>query len=233
MGIPQDPRSHDETRVPLRLRRAALRAFVGIGLSVAGYLLARRWLGSDLAALAVAQGIPIAWMLVTGLRRGRVDPIAATAAIVLAAALAVAVLSGSGVAALKLRRAVVSGLVGIACLSSVAVGRPLFPEVIALLGRSFPRVHRLRSGLPRATSHRNATAITAVFGVTALCDAAAQATLSFTVSTTTFVAVAGLTRLAVVATGLAVCGIYLRVGARRRVETAGVAAESSAATSPR
>lgn len=200
-------------------RRSALRLVAGVGVPISAYLLARSWLHSDAWALAVAEGLPIAWMLGVGARQRRVDPLAAAAAVVLAIALAIALLSGGSALALKLRRAVVSGSVAVACLGSVVVRRPLLPAALALLARTWPRLSPLNLHLDDPIRREKASTLTTILGVTCACDAAAQVGLAVAVSTTTFVSVTGLTRLTVFAFGAIVCAAYLRLwqgSARRR-----------------
>jgi hypothetical protein len=163
----------------------------------------------------VTAAIPIAWALARGALQRRIDPVALGAAVVLGAALAIALAAGGGPLALKLRRAAVSGSLGVACLSSVLVRKPLLPMLLGMLARSWPRAERFARA-PHALAREEMTALTAIIGVAALCDAAAQATLALSVSTTTFVATAGLVRLAVSALGLGVCAVYVRRTTVRR-----------------
>jgi hypothetical protein len=192
-----------------------LRLIPGIVVPVALYVVLRRSFDSDLVALTLAAAIPIAWALALGARQRRVDPIALGAAIVLGAALAIALASGGGSMVLKLRRSAVTGSLGVACLGSVALRRPLLPIVVGVLTRSLPRSQRFTGVIRELEGREEMSVLTAIIGVAALCDAAAQAALAFSVSTTTFVAVAGLVRLAVFAVGLTICGVYLRSTSRR------------------
>ena len=168
-------------------------------------------------------------MLVVGFSERRVDPIAVVAAVVLAMAVVVSLASGGSALPLKLRRAVVSGTLGIACPASVLVRRPLLSSLADLLTEVWPRSERLTRPLRGPLARRKALIATAIVGVTALVDAAAQVALALIVSTTTFVAVTGLTRSAVFAIGLEVCGLYLRrrsSGGRPAVVEAGTPGES-------
>jgi len=193
-----------------------LRLIAAVVAPVAAYLLARSLFHSDLVALTLASAIPIAWALGRGALQRRVDPVALVAALVLGVALAIALGAGAGPLALKLRRAVVSGAVGVACLSSVLVARPLLPTLLGALARSWPRSGRFARAVRDLEGRQEMTVLTVILGIAALCDAAAQATLALTVSTTTFVATAGLVRLAVSMLALGVCGLYLRRTTARR-----------------
>jgi hypothetical protein len=225
-GIVESDRRRTGADAPGSSRRSAQRLLIGVVLPVAGYLLARSWLQSDAMALAVAEGVPIAWMLGVGVRHRRVDPVAVAAALVLALALVIALLSGGSALALKLRRAVVSGSLGVACLASVALRRPILPAAVTMLVRAWPQLQHLSRRFDGLLSRDKAAAITLILGVACLGDAAAQVALALTVSTTTFVSVTGLTRLAVLALGVTVCAAYLRLQSGRHAKHAKALAQT-------
>ncbi len=208
-------------------QRPALRLLAGIAVPVAAYVIVRRWLGSDALALAVASAIPIGWMLAVGLTERRIDPIPVAAAVVLGAALVISLASGGSALPLKLRRAAVTGSLGVACLISVLVGRPLLSVALDMLCDTWPKAERFVRSLRGADARREATVATAIIGVTSLCDAAAQVALALSVSTATFLGLTGLTRLAVFSIGLGVCALYLRGAARRQPSRAGSGADPS------
>jgi hypothetical protein len=190
-------------------RRWAL-LIAGVAIPVACYLILRSALHSDTAALAITETIPVAWALAVGLRQRRVDPIALAAAIVLAVALAISLAAGGSALPLKLRRAVVTGSIGIACLCSVFVRRPLLPAAVGLMARAWPQAKVLTRVLTARAFRQRATALTAIIGITLVADAAAQVTLAFSVSTATFVGVSRLARTAIFALGLGACALCLR-----------------------
>jgi hypothetical protein len=197
----------------LRLRRLHLLA--GIVVPVAAYVVLRHALHSETLALAITETIPVAWVLAIGFSKRRVDPIALVAAIVLGVALVVSVAMGGSALPLKLRCAVVTGSLGIACMASLAVRRPLLPAAIAVLARAWPRSRRLTGFLGDGPARQRAFTLTAIIGITLLGDAAAQVTLALSVSTTTFVGISRLARTAIFALGLGLCGVYVRRSARR------------------
>ncbi len=63
-------------------------------------------------------------------------------AVVYGVALLVTWLTGGSALALELRDAVPTGLLGLACLVSVLVGRPLLDVLLRLLGRWYPALAR-------------------------------------------------------------------------------------------
>jgi hypothetical protein len=191
-------------------RRPKLRLTAGVLVPVATYLILSQALNSDLAALAIAEAIPVGWMLAIGLPRRRVHPLAVVWALVLAVAVVVSIASGGSVLPLKLRRAVITGSLGLAFLGSVLVRRPLLPVAMDGLARAWPRTERLARLLGGQTAPRRAIVLTAIVGVTLLADATAQVTLALTVSTAVFLAASRLARVAVFAVGLGGCAFYLR-----------------------
>jgi len=172
-------------------------------LPIVAYVVLERALHSEGYALAITATLGVAWALAARLRQGRVNPIIVATVIVLAIALAVTVASGGSALPLKLRKAVITGSLGLACLISVAIRRPLLPALLELLTRGGPRRASGRlQALQSTVAERQATGMTVIVGLTLLADAATQITLAFAVSTTVFVAISGLARLAVAAVGL-------------------------------
>jgi len=189
-------------------RRARLRLLAGVLVPVVAYIVLDELLHNELLALAIVELIPVAWALGYGLARRRLDPIALAAAVVLLAALAVSIADGGSAMPLKLRRGLVTGTLGIACLASVLGGRPLLPYAIRLVEYAWPRSVRLARIIRPYAGGRSAVVLTAIVGVTLLLDAVAQVTLALTVSTTVFLLTAKLARTAIFAAGLAVCWWY-------------------------
>ncbi len=187
-----------------------LRLAAGVLIPVATYVVLSNALHSALAALAITEAIPVAWVFAIGLRKRRVDPIALIAAIVLLVAVLVSVAAGGSVLPLKLRRAVVTGSLGIACLGSLLVGRPLLPAAMDWLARAWPRTERLTRVLGGRASRRQTIVLTAIIGVTLLGDATAQVTLALSVSTAAFLGASRLARMAIFTVGLGACALYLR-----------------------
>jgi hypothetical protein len=198
-------------------RQPKLRLTVGVLVPVATYVILSRALGNDLAALAIAEAIPVAWILAIGLPRRRVHPLVLVWALVFAVALLVSIASGGSALPLKLRRAAITGSLGLAFLGSVLVRRPLLPLAVDRLALAWPRTERLTRLLGGQTAPRRAIVLTAILGVTLLADAAAQVTLALTVSTAVFLAASRLARVAIFTLGLGGCASYLRWLASREL----------------
>src|ERR1700733_12364743 len=190
--------------------RQSLRLVASVSIPVVAYVVLSDTLHSNLAALAITEAIPVAWVLAMGLRKRAVDPIVLVVAIVLATAVLVSIASGDSTLPLKLRRAVITGSLGVACIGSVLVRRPLLPVVADRVARTWPRDERIPLAFGRRASPRQTLILTTIVGVTLLADATAQITLALSVSTAAFLGASRLARLAISAVGLGAGALYLR-----------------------
>ncbi len=207
------------------LRRVGL--VLGVVVPVAAYVVLRAATGDTTTALAVTEIIPVAWVLAGGLLRRHVNPVVLVGAAVLGAALLVTVLTGGSALPLKLRRASITGPLGIACLISAAVGRPLLPALLELLVRAGPERWRDRAdGVRAAASGDVATVLTVIVGLGLIADAALQVTLALTVSTTVFLAASRLGRIAIAVVSLGACAWYS--SSRRDPEESAASPEADA-----
>jgi hypothetical protein len=187
------------------------RLLAGLVLPLAAYLLIRAAIGSATGALAITEAIPATWLLVVGIARRRLEPVAVVATVTVAIALAAYALTGGDPLALKLQRGAVTGTLGIAALASVALGRPLLlmlAERIAKLNSE--RQPEIQARLAEPDRRRAMTILTAIVGLTFTLDGASQIALALTVPTSTFVADSTATRIVVLGTGLLVTAWYLR-----------------------
>lgn len=190
------------------VRRVVLLA--GAVVPVAVYLVLESTLHSDTWALGVSELIAVGWALAQGLWRRQVNAIMVVTAIVLGIAL-IATIATGGSLPLKLRRGVITGSIGLACLISLAGRRPLLPVLLELVERTAPaRLAEVAGRVRRSMGARTAWVLTAVVGVSLLSDAAAQVALALTTSTTVFVGASRLARIAIFAIGVAACTVYVR-----------------------
>ena len=104
-----------------------------------GFVVLLRALGNATEALAVTDSIPMLWVLTYALRRRRIEPLGATAATLAAIALLLTIALGGSPLPLELHRAVFPAAVGLACLISLAVRRPLVSIAAARLAAAQPR----------------------------------------------------------------------------------------------
>ena len=192
-----------------------LRLLAGLLLPLVAYLIIRALTGSSTGALAITDAVPSTWLIVVGITRRRIDPIAVLSATTVMLALAAYAITGGDPLAIKLRRGAVTGTIGIAALASVALGRPLLllvAENVAKLNSDRPET---AARLADPGQRRVVTILTAIIGVTFAIDGASQIALALTVPTTSFVADSTGARIAVLGTGAVVTIRYLRLQKKR------------------
>ena len=192
-----------------------LRLLAGLLLPLVAYLIIRALTGSSTGALAITDAVPSTWLIVVGITRRRIDPIAVLSATTVMLALAAYAITGGDPLAIKLRRGAVTGTIGIAALASVALGRPLLllvAENVAKLNSDRPE---MAARLADPGRRRVVTILTAIIGVTFAIDGASQIALALTVPTTSFVADSTGARIAVLGTGAVGTIRYLRLQKKR------------------
>ena len=187
------------------------RLLAGLVLPLAAYLLIRAAIGSATGALAITEAIPATWLLVVGIARRRLEPVAVVATVTVAIALAAYALTGGDPLALKLQRGAVTATLGIAALASVALGRPLLLMLAERIAKLNPeRQPEIQARLAEPDRRQAMTILTAIVGLTFTLDGASQIALALTVPTSTFVADSTATRIVVLGTSLLVTAWYLR-----------------------
>jgi FtsH-binding integral membrane protein len=155
------------------------------GVPLLGYALLRPHVGSDATALAIGAAIPVTVTVALFCWRRRVDPIGVLSVLGFGIAVLILVLSGGNPLVLKLQDAVVTGPIGLVCLVSVAVRRPLHLVVFQFLARHNPRWEHLTRDPGR---RRTSTVITALIGAMLLLHAMVLLVLALTQPTSVFLA---------------------------------------------
>lgn len=192
-------------------RRSAPRLVAGLALPVIAFFVFLRVIGNATGALAVTEAIPVLWVLGYGIWRRRLEPIGLIAVAVFALALGLTVVFGGSPLPLELRRSWFPGVVGVACLVSLAVRRPLLVFAARkLAGAHSENTAQAGPELDTPGARRSLATLTAIIGVTGTADAIAQIALAFTVSTSTFVVLARVASYTIIGTGLAVGALYIR-----------------------
>lgn len=147
--------------------------------------------------------------------RRRVDRLGAWAIAVLGFAIAAAmtVVSGGSPLPLKLRHPAATGVIGLACLISVAAGRPLALPTLGLLARrggASSAAAAAQRTLERAAREpgfrRRLSVATLVIGATCVCEAIAEVVLALSMPTLAFLA----TRVAIACGGAAILFLHAR-----------------------
>jgi hypothetical protein len=176
-----------------RVRELAPSLLAGFLLPAVVYWLVRPHVGGDAAALAIGGAVPALWTVLRLAFWRRVDPAALVGTAAFAGAAVVSVLTGGSSLPLKLHDAVVTGALGLACLVSVAIRRPL----LGLLGRRLGTPHALGAG-------------TAIAGVTLIVHAAAHTLVALALPTSSYVIVSRVVGLPIYAAGALALIWYLR-----------------------
>ncbi len=192
-----------------------LRLLAGLVLPWVAYVIVRALIGSSIGALAITDAVPSTWLLVVGIVRRRIDPIAVLSAATVFIALAAYALTGGDPLAIKLRRGAVTGTIGVAALASVALGRPLLLLVAENVAKLNPDRPEMATRLADPDRRRMVTTLTAIIGATFALDGASQIALALTVPTGMFVADSTAARIAVLGTGAVLTIQYLRLQKKR------------------
>jgi hypothetical protein len=170
---------------------------------IAAYELISPRVNNDLLALSISAAIPALITLGTFVFRRKVNVIGLIAVVGFAIGLAVSVFTGGNELAVKLHEPVLTGLIGLVFLLSVAFGRPLF--LVITRWRS-----RTRPATPTPTTKRRANVLSALIGATLLVHAIVVTILAVTLSTGTFLAVYRPIGLPILAIGAGIMFLYGR-----------------------
>jgi hypothetical protein len=154
---------------------------------------------SDTKALGCAWLLPIVWTFGASWAQRRINLPGLLGTVGYGTALFVSVYLGGGALPLKLYRVVVSAIIGLVCLASVALRRPVFVllarRVAARVGRS-ATVARING--PSAM-HRRLVRLTLAVGIVTLANAALKTFLALTLSTGAFLVATAVIHFAVIA----------------------------------
>lgn len=184
-----------------------IRLVLNLAGPVLAYVLIRPHLHSDVTALVIGAAIPIGYTACVLLWRRHLDAIGVFAIACFAIGLLLVLLTGGNELAFKLREDIWTGPLGLACLISVAVRRPLFLLALRLAARRHPQLAD-PAGDPRA--RRILTVTTGGIGAILLVHALVMIVLALTTSTTTFLAVSRPLSLVIVGGGLAALAGWIR-----------------------
>ncbi|HEX4725511.1 MAG TPA: VC0807 family protein [Pseudonocardiaceae bacterium] len=182
----------ERTRMARRMLPGLLTRIV---VPLAGYAVLRPFVGSDAVALAVAAAVPTVWTIGSLLVRRKLDPFGVLGMAGFGVSLLLLWLTGGSAIAVKLGEPVVTGLLGVACLVSVVVGKPAYALLMRATGRP-------------ATG--GAGTVTVIIGTLLAVHAAVLVLLAFVLSTTDYLAIGRPVGWGVLAIGIAVLFWYRR-----------------------
>jgi hypothetical protein len=198
--VPDQPeRAHQPKLSARRLLPLIGSLVLNFIVPLVAYRVFRPHVASSAEALALGAAIPVAFTLGTLAWRRRLDPLGLISVASFAISIGVSWLSGGSSLALELQDPVVTGILGLGCLISVAVHRPLHLVVVGYLGRTSPRFARIAAD---PAAQRNSRIATAAIGAILLAYATVITIMALTLPTGTFLALSRPVGLAVLGTGL-------------------------------
>ena len=150
------------------------------------YFAIRSHVTSDTEALAFAWFIPVIWTLGSSLWQRRIDVFGLLGVVAYGIALAIAIIFGAGALPLKLHRALVSGAVGLICLISFAVGKPIFVLFTRRFAKQTAQATQIEAALADPLVIRRISNLTLIIGIACLADAVLQTALAIVLSTSAF-----------------------------------------------
>jgi hypothetical protein len=176
------------------------------------YFVVRPHVGGDAWALAFAAAVPLVLVVIAPLRRPVTGLLGVLTVAGFGLALAVTVVSGGSSLPFKLVRPLATATLGMACLVSVALRRPLLVALLRTLAVGYPE----RGGaLERAASNpgarRRMSLLTGVVGVGFVAEGLITIALALTVSTGAFLVASRAARWTVLAVILAVLAGSVRL----------------------
>ncbi|HTX49626.1 MAG TPA: VC0807 family protein [Caulobacteraceae bacterium] len=169
--------------------RTAAEVVVNFALPMLAYDFAKPHLG-DTGALMAASAPPLCWTILEFARRRRVDALSLLVLTGIALSL-LAFFGGGGVRVLQLREHLVTALVGLIFLGSLAIGRPLIYHLArARVRRVSPaELQRLESIQGSDVFRRTMTLLTLAWGIGLVAESALACALVFTLSIPQFLVV--------------------------------------------
>lgn len=162
------------------------------------YTVLRPHVGSDATALLVAVAVPAVFTLAKLAWLRRVDPIGVIAVCSFGIAVLTLAATGGNPIVLKLHEAVVTGPLGLVCLASAAIGKPLHQVVMRIAARRNPGLERVLSA---PDSRRSSTVVTVLIGTVLVLHALVLLGLALSLPTQTYLEVSRPAGLAVLAIG--------------------------------
>jgi hypothetical protein len=202
-----DPRHGPERQQRNAKPALVVKLMINLAAPVLAFILLRPVLHSDVAALVAGAAIPAAYTIALLLWRRKLDAIGAFAIVCFAIGLLLVLVTGGNELVFKLREDLVTGPLGLACIVSVALRRPLLAVALHVAARRNARI-RARTDDPQA--RRITTVTTGVIGVILVVHAIVMVALALTTGTTIFLALSRPISLAMVGGGLTALVWWIR-----------------------
>lgn len=178
------------------------------------YFSIRSHVANDTEALALAWFIPVIWTLGSSLWLRRLNAFSLLGVVAYGITLAISVIFGAGALPLKLHHALVAGVIGLVCLVSVAMGKPIFLLIARRTMKRTTPAPQTEGILDNPQVIRRISRMTLIIGIAALADATLQTALAIALSTSAFLAATTVIHVATIV-GI-VLGVFLLFRARSR-----------------
>lgn len=150
------------------------------------YFAIRSHVANDTEALALAWFIPVVWTLGSSLWLRRLDVFGLLGVVAYGIALSISVFFGAGTLPLKLHHALVGGAVGLLCLVSFAMGKPIFLLFTRRSAKQTEHAMQIEAALADPQVVKRISNLTLIIGIPSLSDAALQTALALVLSTSAF-----------------------------------------------
>lgn len=188
--------------------RVATAAVGGVAPLVVYFVLHAQRVG-DTEALALAWFVPVLWTVGSSIWRRKIDLLTLGGVLAYGIAVGVAVVLGAGSLPLKLQRAFIGGVVGIVCLVSFAIQRP----IAVVLVRRVASSRGIEDAIDPDVVQRLGR-LTLILGVGCMGNAAVHVALAILLPTATFLIASIVIHMITVA-GVLVSAFLLFRGRRR------------------
>jgi hypothetical protein len=150
------------------------------------YFVIRPHMGNDTQALALAWFIPVVWTLGSSLWQRRLEVFGLLGVAAYGITLAISIIFGAGALPLKLHHALLGGAVGLVCLISYAMKKPVFVLLARRLTKNTAQASQMEGALANPAVVRRMSTITLMIGIACLANAALQTALAILLSTGAF-----------------------------------------------
>lgn len=201
---------------PKKIAMLAVRAIVAAVLPLVLFLLVRPYVASDVEALVIGAAVPIVYTVGGLIVRRRMDRVGLASIGGFAVGILILVATGGSELAFLLRKEIVTGPLGLVCIASAFLHRPLL-VVVARFAARRNQALGVRLNVPGAD--HILTVSTVVVGAILVVHALAMLALALNTDTTTFLAVSRPLSWVISLVGLAPLLWWIRrYAARERVE---------------
>ncbi len=150
------------------------------------YFVIRPHVANDTEALAIAWFIPVVWTLGSSLWQRRLEVFGLLGIAAYGITLAISIIFGVGALPLKLHHALLGGAVGLVCLISYAMGKPLFVLLTRRSTKKSANASQIEGALADPAVVRRISTMTLIIGIASLADAALQTAFALLLSTSAF-----------------------------------------------